>query len=123
MLTDNGLTYLEDGVAQDLIVVDQIKGPMAYCEWVEFRFGNLDDDPKKRVAGCRLKDGEQTELATPEGWEYEESLSASYMFTPTEHVEKGLTFLRREDGLDVYRSETTGKEVYMGRSYGDDDEP
>jgi hypothetical protein len=31
-------------------------------------------------------------------------------------VDKSLTFLRREDGLDIYRNEVTGKEVYVGRT-------
>ena len=52
----------------------------------------------------------------PDGWEYEKSLSSSYGFAPSEHIEKGLKFLRHEDGKDVYFNELTGKEVYVGRT-------
>jgi len=31
-------------------------------------------------------------------------------------IEKALKFLRSEDGLDVYWSELSGKEVYIGRT-------
>ncbi len=114
-LSEYGFVYLEDGKAKDLVVADQLHGLAAPCEWAEFTTGALDDDPNKKVSACNLKDGEQLVLATPEGWKFEGSLSDSYTFTPTEAVEKSLTFLREENGLEVHRSELTGKDVYAGR--------
>ena len=111
-----GLTYLENGTAQDMVVIDQMRGPAVPCTWAEFGHINLDNDPKKRVAVCRLKGSSQMVLARPDGWEYEQSLSASYGYVPIEHVEKSLTFLRHEEGLDVYRNDMTGEEVYIARS-------
>jgi hypothetical protein len=115
-LCQRGLIYIADGTAKDLVVVDQLHGPLARCEWIEFGHVNLDGYTKRRVAACRLKGSTQMVVITPEGWTFEESLTASFGFTPNTHLEKSLTFLRHENGLDIYRSQLTGKEVYVARS-------
>ena len=56
------------------------------------------------------------DVVTPPGWEYDKSLSSSYGFVPNEHIEKGLKFLRHENGLDVYLNPLTGEEVFVGRT-------
>jgi hypothetical protein len=119
-LSEVGLTYLKDGLATDLVVVDQMRGPLAKCEWIEFGHVNLDADPRTRVATCRLKESAESVLFRPDGWTFADSLSKSFGFVPNEHIGKSLTFLRREDGLDVYRNEVTGKEVYVGRALGNE---
>jgi len=53
--------------------------------------------------------------ATPDGWTYNESLSASSKFVKNEEMENKLKFLRNENGTDVYLDRSTGKEVYVGR--------
>src|SRR4051795_4165514 len=40
-LTDVGLTYIVDGTAQDLVVVDQQRGPLVQCAWIEFGYVSL----------------------------------------------------------------------------------
>jgi hypothetical protein len=119
-LGTHGLKYLDQGKGRDLVVVDQLRGPAAVCEWIEFGHLNLDGDPRKRVAACRLVGSSQTVLMPPDGWTFEGSLSQSFGFVPTGHVEKSLTFIRRENGLDVYRNEMTGKLVYIGRTHRDE---
>ena len=52
----------------------------------------------------------------PDGWQFESSLSASYGFVPNAATEKALKFLRTENGVDVYWSALSGKEVYIGRT-------
>ena len=54
-------------------------------------------------------------LVTPDGWTYEDSLSANPVFVKNEEVEGKLKFLRHEEGIDVYLDLLTGKEVYVGR--------
>jgi hypothetical protein len=110
-----GLTYLENDKCVDIAVVDQLRGPTMECDWLEFSHGDLSEQGH-RVAGCSLLNSEITKLFTPDGWEHENSLSCSYGFVPTEHIEKGLKFLRHEDGNDVYLNPTTGEEVYVGRT-------
>ena len=114
-LEKKGLTFLEDGEACDFVVVDQQRGFTSPCKWAAFGHVNLDDDPAKRVAGCRLLGGPGEPLLQPYGWKYEGSLSQTYGFVPVGSEDKSLKFLRHEDGMDVYLNLLTGKEVYMGR--------
>jgi hypothetical protein len=120
-LRERGLTYIVEGVARDLVVVDQLRGPLTRCEWIEFGHVNLGRDRNKRVATCRLKGSTQMVVVTPEGWTFEKSLTASFGFVPNPHLEKSLTFLRHENGMDVYRNQLTGKEVFIGRTRRDGD--
>ena len=115
-LEENGFVYLQDNTAIDLVVADQQRGLSAKSTWVEFSHVNLDGDASKRVAGCQIIDGVDEPLLTPDGWEYEGSLSQTFGFAPTEHVDKSLEFLRHENGTDVYFNKLTGKEVYLGRT-------
>lgn len=115
-----GLVFQEAGTARDLVVVDQQRGPTVRCDWLEFGYVNLDRDPTKRVACCRLVGSKEMTVATPPGWTFEDSLSRSFGFTPNEAVDRSLEFLRREGGTDVYRSRLTGKEVFVGRTSRDD---
>jgi len=116
LLEAHGLRHFEDGQAKSMVVVDQQRGPLQSCDWVEFGHITLDGDARKRVAACRAKDSASRQLFKPDGWTFESSLSSSFGFVPTESVEKSLKLLRSEDGLDVYWNEHTGKEIYIGRT-------
>jgi hypothetical protein len=125
-LTQNGLCFAQGGVCKDIAVIDQVRGPTMPVEWLEYAqipFG----DTGGRVAACWLFEGPRVaagvhlscsalELATPEGWRYEQSLSAKFSFVPRSQVQSRLCFLRQEDGVDVFLDTTTGKEVYGGRA-------
>ena len=115
-LAAHGLIYVAEGAAQDLAVVDQMRGPLVRCDWIEFGQIELDGDPKQRVAACRLVGSTQSVVITPEGWSFEKSLSSSFGFVPNEQDGKSLTFLRHQDGMDVYHNRLTGKEVFIGRT-------
>lgn len=111
-----GLVYQgPDGHAQDVVVVDQQRGPATPCDWIEFFRIPHKELPNKSVAACQLKGGVAPELVIPPGWVFEESLSNNFDFTPTERVIDDLVYLRTEDGVEVYRNLKTGKEVYIGR--------
>jgi hypothetical protein len=114
-LEAQGLGHLEDGRTKNIVIVDQLRGPLAPCDWIEFGHISLDAGATQRVAACRLKGSTSPTLTKPDGWRFENSLSCSYGFTPTQSVGKALKFLRNENGLDVYWSELSGKEVYVGR--------
>jgi hypothetical protein len=101
------------------VVVDQQRGPTVRCSWVEFGHVELHADPAKRVAACRLKDSPQLSLVTPDGWDFEGSLSQGFGFAPTEQFAKGLTFVRHDPGMDVYWSDLLQREVYIGRTHQD----
>lgn len=110
------LVFQIDDEAQDIAIAEQQYGISTKCSWLEYGHINLDGDPKKKIASCRLVGSNEDQIFMPEGWVFEKSLSSSYGFTPTEHQEKTMKFLRHEDGIDVYLSELTGKEVYVGRT-------
>ena len=113
-LEQSGLEFLRSENPVDLAVVDQLQGPIRPCDWLEF--GHVNIGPAAKVAACRLIGSQTMELATPNGWKYDGSLSASHGFVPNEDVPKNLEFLRHENGVDVYLDKTSGKEVYIGRT-------
>jgi hypothetical protein len=114
-LQSNGLGFLRDGEAIDIAVADQMHGITSKCSWLEFGHVNM-GSTGPRVATCHLVGSQVMEVVTPPGWEFEGSLSSTFGFVPSEHAEKGMKFLRHEDGLDVYFNPLTGKEVYVGRT-------
>jgi hypothetical protein len=88
-LEEFGLTYLDDGAPVDLIVVDQQRGPMVKCEWIEFAHIGIDggkvgaawlwDEPRKGH-GIRMK--MDMTIAMPPGWHFKDSLSDKFEFVP-----------------------------------------
>ena len=115
-LEDHGFTYIDNGEAQDIVVVDQIRGPMASCNWAKFARFDLDGDGKKMIVVGRLVGSDHDILMLPDGWDFENSLSATYSFVPTKHFEKSMTPIRNEGNLEVYQNELTGREAYIGRA-------
>jgi hypothetical protein len=113
LLELKGLTYIRDGQAIDLVVVDQMRGTMVACEWIEFGKIPLSGGD---VSAARIKGSTSTQLFTPDGWQIEGSLSQTFGFVPNGRKDKALQFLRHERGLDVYFNALTGKEVYVGRT-------
>ncbi|MDE0004428.1 MAG: hypothetical protein OXQ29_17200 [Rhodospirillaceae bacterium] len=115
-LEDLGLIYLEGGTARDMVAVDQLKGPAAPCETIECGYMFLEDDPERRVLVARLNGSKQELVYTPDDWMFETSLTRSFGYVPEEKRDKSLTFLRHENGLDVYLNAVTGTEVFVGRT-------
>jgi hypothetical protein len=115
ILQSNGLEFLRAGEAIDIAVADQMRGLTSQCSWLEFGHVNMSGNGQS-VAACRLTGSQVMEVVTPPSWEFESSLSSTYGFVPSEHAEKGMKFLRHEQGLDVYLNPLTGKEVYVGRT-------
>lgn len=114
-LQSQGLEFLRGAAAIDIAVADQMRGLTSKCSWLEFGHVKMGGSGS-RVAACRLAGSQVMEVVTPPGWEFEGSLSSTFSFVPSEHAEKGMQFLRHENGLDVYFNPLTGKEVYVGRT-------
>lgn len=112
-LEEAGLVFRRDGHAVDFAVVDQLRGPTVPAPWLEF--GKI-EIRGVRISACWLAGQSPKEIALPEGWTYENSLSGQTLFVETDKFHGRLEFLRHADGLDVYRDLTTGKEVFLGRS-------
>jgi len=118
-LEAKGLTYLRNGAAQDLVVIDQQSGPLVPCDWIEAGRVSLDAAGERRITIAWLIGGDAADgFATPPGWDYATSLSRSYSFVRGQMPGPGLRFLRRDEGLDVYWDELAGKEVFLARKHG-----
>lgn len=120
-LEAEGLAYVRDGIAVDLVVVDQQRGPMVPCEWIEFHESTLPGDGGGRVSLARLRGSMSNQMAAPAGWEYEGSLSQTFTFVPSEPISPSVERKDRRDGIERFKSLLTGKTLFMGRTSGRDD--
>ena len=121
ILEAGGLTFLRDDQAVDLTVVDQLRGSTVPAPWLEV--GKYAIGPTANVTAAWAANEARGPLATPDGWIFEESLSASHHFVSHEEFNERLLFLRREDRADVYLDRATGKEVFIGRAAARGDTP
>jgi hypothetical protein len=112
-LERHGLTALRDGKSQDITFAVQAEGITVPCDWLEF--GRIDIAPDQNISTVWLKGGANRKVICPANWTYEKSLSRQYAVVPPAQVDKSLTFLRHENGLDVYRNALNGEEVFIGR--------
>lgn len=102
----------------DLVVVDQMRGPMSRCDWLDFGKVSIAGN---QISAARLKGSGSNQLFTPDGWQFEGSMSQHYGFVPVGAEGKSLKFLRRENDIDVYLNMMTGEEVFIGRTSGRED--
>lgn len=103
----------------DIVVVDQIRGPTLECNWIEFGQLPIGED---KVSACWLFEGErkghgthfsstQMSLATPKNWS-----PSDLSFVDNTEIKDKLKYLRTEDGLDVFWDEDSKKEVFIASS-------
>jgi len=118
ILNSKGLTYRKDGKAVDIVVADQQRGFPVPCEWAMVHHAPVPGAESIQVTACMAFGAEDEPLATPDGWTYEGSLSDEFGHIDSGATAERLVFLRREDGMDVYRDKKTGEEVYVGRTGG-----
>lgn len=79
-LEARGLQYLQDGLPRDMLLVDQVRGPSAPCDWLEV--GIVELAPGRRVMAARLAGSDNDTLVTPKDWRYERSHSAALARSP-----------------------------------------
>ena len=100
-LQEVGLIFVEDGVAQDIVVFDQHRGPTAQCDWIGF------DKTEEGFSIAWLVGHPQGTMAVYDNWEPNNDLNFR-----EGHIEETMKFLRKEDGLDVYLDLETGQECF-----------
>ena len=96
-----GMEFVEDGVAQDIVVLDQHRGPTAHCDWIGFN-QNADGNSIAWLVGHP-----QGDMAVYDNW-----LPHNDLMFRDGQVEETMKFLREEDGLDVYLDLETGQECF-----------
>jgi len=73
----HGLIHLNDGKAEDFVLVDQQRGPLEPCEWIQFgKMRNEHGD----VSICRMAGSTDETFVAPDGWTYESSLSHRFSY-------------------------------------------
>ena len=100
-LLNVGMEFVEDGVAQDIVVLDQHRGPTAQCDWIGFN-QNADGNSIAWLVGHP-----QGDMAVYDNW-----LPNNDLMFRDGQVEETMKFLREEDGLDVYLDLETDQECF-----------
>jgi hypothetical protein len=114
-LEAHGLTYLQDGRALDIAVIDQQSGFAAPCDWAEI--GRIESNSVGgSVLACRFVGSSDDTFITPDRWIFEGSLSQKFTLVENGRVPEYLDFVRSEDGIQVYRDIRSGELVYIGRT-------
>ena len=100
-----GMNFVKDGVAQDIVVIDQHRGPTAKCDWLEF------EKTKEGLSIAWLTGHSQGGMAVYENWTAHNDL----VFRDG-RFEETFKFLRTENGLDVFLDLETGQEHFRPQS-------
>ena len=100
-LVNVGMEFVEDGVAQDIVVLDQYRGPTAQCDWIGFN-QNADGNSIAWLVGHP-----QGDMAVYDNW-----LPNNDLMFRDGQVGETMKFLREEDGLDIYLDLETGQECF-----------
>jgi hypothetical protein len=112
-----GLVFFQDNQFIDFAVVDQVVGPTAKCDWLEFTI-LMPPDSHMTIAVCELvgpHEENSYSVAFPAGWDYENSLSKKFHCVSDELTTR-YKYLYTKNGVDVMLDLKSGKEVYVGRS-------
>lgn len=109
-----GLRYLVDGKAHDLVVADQQDGLLAPCDWAECGRIPWQGDGHKKITACRLAGSTSAQIIMPDGWKYEDSLSAQFRFTPA-GTQDAAQLVDDNEGMQTYRNPDTNRAEYVGR--------
>ena len=114
-LEREGFNCVVDDKYDEIAVVDQFAGIYLPCDWLEFLTvvifkGDL------MVKACNISGNPIDYLAFPAGWDYEHSLSKRPMVTTEADFALRTTFLRHENGIDIFWDKLTGKEVCRERA-------
>jgi hypothetical protein len=115
-LGSKGMKFRDKLGALDIVVVDQRTGFCFPCGWAFFGRTYWDRKAGKEVAVCAMGPAGHREIVVPEGWNFDQSLSASHHFIDERGLPSNLRLIRREGELDVYFDEDAGKEFYSRRS-------
>lgn len=105
-----GFCAIVDDNCADFAIVDQVQGPIANCDWLEWG-RHADGFNLAWLAGTK-----PGTIVVPQGWTLEDSLNIDAVLPRDASRDRdGLEFVREGDEMDVFRDAETGKEVYMSK--------
>lgn len=102
-----GFVHVRDGLAVELVVIDQFQGPTCQCTWIQA--GKHPDG----YSAAWLAETVPGWFEHPAGWTPEQS--RKMQFSPNAEVEGRFLHLGKTGVSDVLLDYQTGKQVYMGR--------
>ena len=102
-----GLSFAVEGMAGEIVLIDQLTGPTKPCRWLK---GGKNP---RGFSAVWLAGTEPGELAHPPGWTPNQS--ASFTRVPTNAVADRVLHMTSVSGVDVLLDFKSGKEVYVGR--------
>jgi len=114
LLEKRGLKYFNGSVAVDLVVVDQNTGFRAPCNWASFGKSKLNNQDECTVSVCESVPTTVNKVVIPNGWTYENSLTARGVYISADNIPSKLKLFKRDDGVDIYIDENTGQKFYVG---------
>jgi len=82
-----GFAYMKGGNSAEIAIVDQSRGLMAPCDWLEYGHVTI-GDRRTKVAACRLAGCPSKSIVLPLRWTFKHSLSERYSMDPTKDLEK-----------------------------------
>lgn len=82
-----GFEYMKEGKSAEIAIVDQSRGFMAPCDWLEYGHVTIGDG-RTKVAACRLAGCQAKSIVLPLGWAYKQSLSERYSMPLSEDPDK-----------------------------------
>ena len=102
-----GLDTASPNDADVLMICEHTQEMTPPCRWLQVA------QFKKRLVGW-LEGVEPQSIIAPEGWDPEKE--STLQWATTEEASQRLRFLRRDDKVEVFLDQQTGKEVYIGRT-------
>jgi hypothetical protein len=103
-----GLIHIEDGHARDVVVVDQLHGPLSRCSWIE-------GGRYPRGYSAVWRQGTQPgRIALPDGWTLEKASQLTRV--PDDELEVRLLKVGQGDQLETYLDLKTGKLLHGNRT-------
>ncbi len=99
-----------DGNAVDLVLVDQLHGPLLPCEWLKFGRSFWDNNPHQTVVACWELPSSMQQIVTPLGWSYATSISAGCDYLVNGNLPPRLEYVLLANGASVLRDQENGRE-------------
>jgi hypothetical protein len=80
-----GFEYMKDGKSAEIAIIDQSRGFMAPCDWLEYGHVAIGNG-RTWVAACRFAGCPSKNIVLPLGWTFRNSLSERYPIKPAGDV-------------------------------------
>lgn len=111
MLEGYGLVFRDGaGVHQDMIIVEQLRGPAADCDWLEWGSVIKHGFP---LSVARMAGSFENEVATPPNWAFDFSPSDLHRRVEKHDLPKDARYVGHNQGLHIYAEPNSPRRLYV----------